>query len=114
MLTMEEGRAMKLLKIEDNKGYYLAEESEFAEVDKITKEDLLRLVDLTLQEEEEVEFDEHDDEEIKNQAHQIVYKSVYEKLKGLRDRRDKFIDESNRLFLEDYEKYRAIPEEDDQ
>ena len=103
---------MKLLRIDNSTGYYLAEKGGFAEVDKITKEDLLRLVDLTLQE-EEVEYDEYSDEELKNQAHQIVYKSVFEKLKGLRDRRKEFIDGSERLYLADYERYRATPEEDD-
>ena len=101
---------MKLLKIENNAGYFLAEDGSFAEVDKITKEDLLRMVDLTLQE-EKVEYDEYSDEGLKNQAHQIVYKSVFEKLKGLKDRRNEFIDESERLYLTEYERYRATPEE---
>ena len=104
---------MKLLKIENNAGYFLAGDDSFAEVDKITKEDLLRMVDLTLQE-EKVEYDEYNDEELKNQAHQIVYKSVFEKLKELRDRRKEFIDESERLYLTEYERYQATPEDDDQ
>jgi len=104
---------MKLLKIENNAGYYLAENGSFAGVDEITKEDLLRLADLTLHE-DEVEYDEYTDEGLKNQAHQIVYKSVFEKLKGLRDRRKEFIDESERLYLAEYERYRATPDEDDQ
>jgi hypothetical protein len=53
-----------------------------------------------------VEFDDYDEKAIKNQAHQIIYKSIVQKLRTLRDRRKEFIDESARLFLEDYEKYR--------
>ncbi len=98
---------MKLLKIEDSLGYYRDDQGEFAPVDKITKEDLLRLVNLTL--EEEVEFDEYNDEELKNQAHQIVYKSILEKLRGLNERRQEFIDESERLYLQEYERYRDEP-----
>ncbi len=98
---------MRLLKIEDNHGLYLNDQNEFTPVDKITKEDLLRLVDLTLA--EEVEFDEYDNETIKNQAHQILYKSIYEKLRGLRDRKEEFTDESERLYLLEYEKYREEP-----
>jgi hypothetical protein len=104
---------MKLLKIENNAGYFLAQDGSVAEVDKITKEDLLRMVDVTLQE-EDVEYDEYSDEELRNQAHQIVYKNVFEKLKELRGRRKEFIDESERLYLTEYEKYRSTPEEDEQ
>ncbi len=98
---------MKLLKTEDNQGHFRGERDTFTPVDKITKEDLLRLVELTLT--EEVEFDEYDSEAIKNQAHQILYRSIYEKLLGLRDRRQEFTDESERLYLQEYEKYREEP-----
>ncbi len=95
---------MKLLKIEDNSGYYLGLEDAYVPVDKITKEDLLRLVDLTL--DKDVEFDEYSEENIKNQAHQIIYKSIFQKLRDLKDRKQEFLDESERLYLQDYEKYR--------
>ncbi len=98
------GKDMKLLSIENNLGLYLGESGQYNPVDKITKEDLLRLVNLTLR--EDVLFDEYDENAIKNQAHQIVYKSIFEKLRGLRDRKQEFIDESERLYLKNYEKYR--------
>ena len=98
------GKDMKLLSIENNLGLYLSETGQYNPVDKITKEDLLRLVNLTLQ--EDVEFDVYDDNAIKNQAQQIVYKSVFEKLRGLKDRKKEFIDESERLYLKEYERYR--------
>ena len=95
---------MKLLKTEDNQGHFLGKSGAFAPVDRITKEDLLRLVELTLT--EEVDFDEYDSEVVKNQAHQILYGSIYEKLRGLRERKQEFVDESERLYLHEYEKYR--------
>ena len=98
------GMDMKLLSIENNLGLYLGETGQYKPVDKITKEDLLRLVNLTLR--EDVEFDVYDENAIKNQAHQIVYKSVFEKLRGLKDRKKEFVDESERLYLKEYEKYR--------
>ena len=98
------GKGMKLLSIENNMGLYLGESGQYSPVDKITKEDILRLVNLTLQ--EDVEFDVYDDNAIKNQAHQIVYKSVFEKLRGLKDRKKEFVDGSERLYLKEYEKYR--------
>lgn len=98
------GRDMKLLSIKNNLGLYLSETGQYNPMDKITKEDLLRLVNLTLR--ENVEFDAYDENAIKNQAHQIIYKSVFEKLRGLRDRKKEFIDESERLYLKEYERYR--------
>ncbi len=99
------GRGMKLLKIENNQGFFLKEQSDYAPIDKITKDDLLRLVDLTL--EDEACFDEFSEENVKNQAHQIIYKNIYEKLNGLKERRKEFMDKSDRLYLQEYEKYRG-------
>jgi hypothetical protein len=59
----------------------LGDSGQYNTVDKITKEDLLRLVNLTLK--DDVEFDEYDENAIKNKAHQIVYKSIVEKLRSL-------------------------------
>ena len=96
---------MKLLKIDNSLGYFLDRSGEYQPIDRITKEDLLSLVDSILN--EEVELDEYDEEKIKNQAHQIIYKSILEKLRGLRDRKQEFIDESERLYLAEYERYRG-------
>jgi len=96
---------MKLLKVDGNSGHYLDDKGNYSPIDKIVKEDLLRLVNWTLHE-KDVEFDDYDENAIKNQAHQIVYKSIVQKLRTLRDRKQEFIDESDRLFLKEYEKYR--------
>ncbi len=96
---------MKLLKIEDNCGRFLLADGDFESLDKLTKADLLRLVDLTLS--EEVVFDNYADTPIGNHAHQIIYKSVYEKLFELASRRKEFTDESERLYLDEYDRYRA-------
>ena len=95
---------MKLLKTEDKLGFYLCELGNYDSIDKITKEDLLRLVDLTLQ--QEVEFDDYDENAIKNEAHRILYKNILEKLQTLKERKQEFVDQSERLYLQDYEKYR--------
>lgn len=95
---------MKLLKIESGQGLFLAESNNYLPVDKLTKEQLLRLVNLTLN--EEVEFDEYAVEKLPNHAHQIIYKSVRDKLSDLRGRKAEFLDQSERLFLQDYEKYK--------
>ena len=96
---------MKLLKIDANQGHFRDTSGKYQPIDKIVKEDLLQLVTWTLNE-KEVEFDAYDEKAIKNQAQQIVYKSVDQKLRTLRGRKQEFLDEGERSFLKDYEKYR--------
>lgn len=103
MLTMAEGGSMKLLKIEDHLGLFLSKDGSYRSIDEITKDDLLRIMERVL--ESSGELDPYDEEKIKNQAHQVVYKSIYSNLKALEDRKQEFIDESERLYLEDYKKY---------
>ena len=100
---------MKQLKNEENKGCYFVTKDKFATVDKITKDDILRLVSLTLDMNQEVEFDEYDVDNLKNKAHQIIYKSIVEKLQELKKRRKEYTDESERLYFTAYEKYREEP-----
>ena len=61
---------MMLLKIENNQGLFLGDSGEYLPIDKIDKERLLKLVGLAL--EDDAEFDEYDEEKLKNQAHQII------------------------------------------
>lgn len=100
------GKVMKLLKIENSCGYYRKEDGSYQPIDKINKEDLLMLVNWTL-DEDEVESDGYDESLVKNHAHQIIYKSIARKLLSLKERKQEFIDESARLFLEDYERYQS-------
>ena len=97
---------MKLLRIADSQGQFLVADGSHVAIDRITKEDLLRLVSLAI-DEEVAELDEFDGEAIKNQAHKVIYKSVALKLADLRKRRKQFIDEAARLFLDEYESYRT-------
>ncbi|WP_278406280.1 hypothetical protein [Pseudomonas rhodesiae] len=96
---------MKILKIEKNQGYYRDSEGNYETIDKIDKAVLLALVNLALT--DDFEIDEYNEEDLKNQAHQIIYKSISSKLIDLHRRRNQFRDESERLFLEEYEKYKA-------
>ena len=95
---------MKLLRINDKQGKYLNLEGEYLSIDKLSKDDLIRFVSMTLS--NAVDFDEYDEKLIMNQAHQIIYKNVYEKLIALQGRKEEFIDETERLYLSDYEKYK--------
>ncbi|QDT66901.1 hypothetical protein [Calycomorphotria hydatis] len=96
---------MKLLDHKDGLGYFLSTDNEYVPIDKITKDDLLNLVERALLSGSDVELSEYDEASIKNRAHQIIYKSLFDKLEDLIVRRDEFVDESERLYLEEYEKY---------
>ncbi len=96
---------MKILKIEKGQGYYQNTEGNYETVEKIDKAVLLNLVNLALT--DAFEIDDYNELDLKNQAHQIIYKSISSKLIDLHQRRNQFRDESERLYLEEYEKYKT-------
>ena len=100
---------MKYLKTEDNKGYYLPESNSWTEIDKISKEDLLYLLNKAV--DENFEMDEYLEGNIGHKAHQIVYKSIHEKFSELIENRNVFKDECDSLFKSAIEKYEITQEE---
>ena len=94
---------MKLLTIDRGLGYFLAEDGTTEKIDRITKEDLLRLVGCTLS--DDIEMDEYDEKKLQNQAHQIIYKDIFVKLSELVERRDEYSDSKDRMFLDEYDSY---------
>jgi len=98
---------MKYLKIDNNKVFFLNSSNEWKEIDTINKNDLLYLIDKIITE-EDFEMDEYNEDSIANKAHQIIYKSLYDKFKSLSADRTRFHDESRELYREAYEKYQII------
>ena len=98
---------MKYLKVENNKVFFLNSSNEWKEIDTINKNDLLYLMDKIIIE-EDFEMDEYNEDSIANKAHQIIYKSLYDKFKSLLEDRTRFHDESRKLYKEAYEKYQII------
>jgi len=97
---------MKILKIENGCGLYLKPLlNEWETIDKIDRSGLMTLLDTLI--EKEVEMDVMDDENLSNQAHRIIYKSISEKLSMLLVNKSKFKDESQRLYFEEIQKYSA-------
>lgn len=94
---------MKYLKIEDNKGHFLPSTNEWTEIDKISKEDLMYLLNKAVS--EDFEMDEYSEEAIGHKAHQIVYKSIFEKFSELIEDKNVFKDECDSLFKTAIEKY---------
>lgn len=101
---MSEKADMKLLKIDKGMGYFL-KDKDYKTVDNITKEDLLNLVHASLG--GDIIIDRYDEMLIKNQAHQIIYRSICSKLIDLNNRRDNFFDEKSRIYLDEYNKYKT-------
>mgnify|MGYP003644710267 CR=1 FL=1 len=101
---------MKILEVNNGKGYFLKGE-ETVELDQIGKEDLLNLLDIAIA--TEFEMDEYDVEKLHNKAHQIIYKHLYQKFEELKQNKDRFKDESERAYKDAIEKYsEAIKIED--
>ncbi len=95
---------MKILKIENENGFFrLAENAEWQSIDTIDKNGLLKLLGLFL--DKVVEMDSPEDLSISNQAHSIIYRGIHEKLVSLSDDKNRFKDESERLYLEEINKY---------
>lgn len=101
---------MKLLSIENGRGFFFAEGGAPKTLDQISKEDVLRLVELALS--SEIEMDEYDASRLMNQAHQIIYQNIWTRLAELSLRRNEFLDESKRQYLAEYERYRNAATEE--
>ena len=101
------GLHMKYLKIEGNKGYFTIDGTNWLPIDEIDKHHLLKLLDFAL--EKDFEMDEFESEKIGNQAHQIIYKNIFEKLNDLKNKKERFKDESEALYKNALEKYSSPP-----
>ncbi len=95
--------AYKYLKIENDKGYYCLEQDSWKEIDKINKDDLMILLDKSI--ETDFQMDEFEQEKIQNKAHQIIYRNLFNKFSELLDSKSRFKDESEQLYKDAIEKY---------
>ena len=96
---------MKYLVIDKSLAYYTVDASvqQNKPIDKITKEDLMKLVELSLT--DDFEMDPFDKNTLKNAAHAIIYKNIYQKLQSLKMQKNKFMDEKAAMYrnaIEDY------------
>jgi len=97
---------MKYLKIEDNKAFFRKDKTQpenWNEIDKIEKEDLMKLLDFAT--EDDFEMDVYNEDILANKAHQIIYKSIYEKLNIFLTNKDRFKDQTENVYKEALEKY---------
>lgn len=97
---------MTYLKIENGKGYFLNANNKMQEIHEINKEDILRLLDFATDSKINFEIDEIKDGNIQNEAHKIIYSGLYNKLKGLLNNKNRFIDECENLYKDAVQKYK--------
>lgn len=97
---------MKLLKIENSKGYfYLDKTKNYDEIDKIDKESLLFLVKYIINN-EDFEMDEYMPKTIVNKAQDIVYNNIYNKLIELSKSKKAIKESLDSKYKEALEKYK--------
>ena len=97
---------MKYLIIERGQAKYTVDANTRPQksIDKISKDDLLKLIDLCMND-ESFEMDPYDERELQNKAHQIIYKNIYRKLDDITKKRVSFSDEMTSLYRSAIEKY---------
>ena len=96
---------MKCLRISNGKGEFSLDGSNFSELDVITKEDILALLNIALDDGGELEMDEYDTDLISNAAHKIIYSNLHEKLQDLIANKQQFVDDVSDLYKDAYEQY---------
>lgn len=106
---MSDELLMKILKIDNGIGLFRTKnDGEWVPIDKIDKAGLLKLLDLFI--EHDVEMDSTEDCELHNKAQEIIYSSILEKFENLGRNKSKFKDESARTYLEAIQKYSQVDE----
>ena len=96
---------MKHLRIDSGKGQYSVDGVSWTDLDKLGKDDLVKLIDLALA--DGFEMDTYSKEQIPNPAHEVIYRNLSSKLTELLGKRDRFKDESQQHFREALLKYQA-------
>ena len=94
---------MKCLLIENGRGYYSLDGENKFPLDQITKDDLLKMLDLII--DFDAEMDEYDENLVHHAAHKIIYRNLYSKLKDLSNNKTRFKDESASLYRSAIDRY---------
>ena len=96
---------MKCLKIEKGRGYFRSVNGDYFELDQIKKDDLLYLLDIATSADNEFEMDNIDETVISNEAHKIIYQSLYDKFSELLSNKNRFLEESESVYKDALTKY---------
>lgn len=94
---------MKILKIKSDKGYFSLDNENWVPIDEISKESLLSLLNLII--ENDVEIDEYNEELIRNPAHRIIYENIYKNFEPILNNKSTFEDDCDNLYKDAFMKY---------
>lgn len=95
---------MKILKIEDKKGYFINKNGEYESIEKISKDGLFHLIGSVI-DIENTELDDSVSFEIVNPAQKIIYDNLSKKLIEIKAQRETISNNKNKLYLAAIEKY---------
>ncbi len=96
---------MKEFEIKNNNVYFCSKNGEYKPIDSINKEELLFLINKLI-DSDDFEMDEYNDELIKNEAHKIIYRNVFNKFSELMKNKKSFKDQYSGLFEAALNKYK--------
>jgi hypothetical protein len=97
---------MKILRIDNRKGQFSINGTDFVDIDKINKEQMLSMLDLLLQ--NDCDMDPYLDGSIPNEAQQIIYKAIYEKFLSIKNDKETLLNFKEDTFKEAIEKYNEL------
>ncbi len=97
---------MKCLRINKGKGQYINKSGKYVDLDQITKDDILYLLNVAVDEHSTFEMDDMKEIDIANPAHKIIYQNLSEKFAELLLQRSRFLDESQNIFKDALQKYK--------
>ena len=103
---MKGKETMKYLTIKSGQGYFFNSENMEKKIDAIGKDDILFLLEQATNPENDFEMDAICDDNIKNEAHKIIYENLYAKFDDLLKNKNKFLDESMALYKDAFSKYK--------
>lgn len=97
---------MKILRINNNKGEFSINGTDYKSIDTISKDDILHLIDIFTQQDCEMD-DVITDNNLPNKAHLIIYKSLLVKFKELQNNKAFFRDMRDNEYKDAINKYRV-------
>lgn len=104
MLIKTGKKAMKILRIDNGRGQFSIDGTNFDDIDKINKEQMLSMLDLLLK--NDCDMDPYVDGSIPNEAQQIIYKAIYEKFLSIKNDKETFLNFKEDMFKDAIEKYK--------
>lgn len=98
---------MMLLKIEKNIGKFSTDGINFIEIEKISKDDILKIFEKIINEESiTIEESNDEDKKINSPAQKIIYDNIYEKLNEIIDEKEEinaFDDDEYYIAMKKYQ-----------